>query len=143
MGRTPRIKKEPFRKDSKNQDIKKNPQGSYGILVGFFFRRGKRASFKASAAGYSVPRRLRGRRRRLCTTKCLTPDFITSKHKKKEPTGFLWNPCRIFLPTRKKSKFQGFCRWNLLFLLLSFRQRLECNEPLTMRKQIICLPDKR
>ena len=33
MGRTPRIKKEPFRKDSKNQDIKKNPQGSYGILV--------------------------------------------------------------------------------------------------------------
>ena len=41
--------------------------------VGIYFRRGKRASFKASAAGHSAPRRQRGRHRRLCEAKCLTP----------------------------------------------------------------------
>ena len=51
--------------------------------VGIYFRRGKRASFKASAAGHSAPRKLRGRRKRLCAAKCLTSDFITSKHKKR------------------------------------------------------------
>ena len=120
MGRTPRIKKEPFRKDSKNQDIKKNPQGSYGILVGFFFRRGKRASFKASAAGYSVPRRLRGRRRRLCTTKCLTPDFITSKHKKKNPQGYYGILVGFFFRRGKRASFKASAAGTCSFYFCPF-----------------------
>ena len=144
MGRAPRIKKRAFRKRLKKSRHKKRTRRVLmESAVGIYFRRGKSRSFKASADGHSAPRKLRGRRKRLCAAKCLTSDFITSKHKKKNPKGSYGIRSRNLLPTRKKSKFQGFCRWNLLFLLLSFRQRLECNEPLTMRKQIIYLPDKR
>ena len=66
-----------------------------------------------------------------------------SRHKK-EPTGFLWNPQSEFTSDEGKAEVsRRLSRWNFGFLLLSFRQRLEWNEPLTMRKQIICLPDKR
>ena len=47
MGRPPRIKKEPFEKDLKNQNIKKEPLGVLmESAVGIYFRRGKKSKFQ-------------------------------------------------------------------------------------------------
>lgn len=101
MGRTPRIKKEPFGKDSKNQDIKKEPTGFLWNPMG------KKRSFKASADGHSAPRKLRGRRRRLCAAKCLTSDFITSKHKKRTRRVLMESAVGIYFRRGKRASFKA------------------------------------
>ena len=75
--------------------------------VGIYFRRGKRASFKASAAGHSAPRKLRGRRKRLCAAKCLTSDFITSKHKKRTQRVLMESAVGIYFRRGKSRSFKA------------------------------------
>ena len=121
MGRAPRIKKRAFRKRLKKSRHKKRTRRVLmESAVGIYFRRGKSRSFKASADGHSAPRKLRGRRRRLCAAKCLTSDFITSKHKKRTQRVLMESAVGIYFRRGKRASFKASAAGTCSFYFCPF-----------------------